>query len=339
MKKIIKTIIGILVFAGIIAAGVMYYLLFSNNVKKDTILYIPHNSTFSSVIDSLKKYDALKSYKTFYFTAKWKKYPQKIKTGKYDIKTGMNNRQILNMLISHSQSPVNVYVPSVRTVDRLATMVAKDFEFSSKDLMDLLNNEDTLKNLGFTKQTVPALFLPDKYEFYWDYTAHDFLMRMYKEYQKFWNEERLSKAEQIGLTPVEVTTLASIVQAEQMEHPDERPRIAGLYLNRLKKGIPLQADPTVIFAIGDFSKKRVYERDTKYPSPYNTYIHKGLPPGPILIPYKNSIDAVLNYEKHNYYYMCAKEDFSGYHNFSKTLAGHLRNAKKYQQALNKAGIR
>ena len=339
MKKILVRLIIFIALVGVIVAGGLYYVLLSGNVKNKTILYIPHNSTFSSVLDSLKKHDAVKSYKTFYFTAKWKKYPQKIKTGKYEIKRGMNNRQIVNMLISHSQTPVNVYVPSVRTVDRLAKMISKEFEFSSQDLIDLLNNEDTLKKLGFTKQTIPALFLPDKYEFYWDYTAHDFLMRMFKEYQKFWNDERLTKAKQIGLTPIEVSILASIVQAEQMEHPDERPRIAGLYLNRLKKNIPLQADPTVIFAIGDFSKKRVYQNDTKYPSPYNTYLHTGLPPGPILIPYKNSIDAVLNYEKNNYYYMCAKEDFSGYHNFSKTLSGHLKNAKKYQQALNKAGIK
>lgn len=211
--------------------------------------------------------------------------------------------------------------------------------FSSEDLLEFLNSEDSVKKYGFTPETVKAMFLPDSYEFYWNVPVNKFCDRMYYYYKKFWNKNRLSKAQKIGLSPLEVSVLASIVQAEQARKTDEQPIIAGLYLNRLRKGIPLQADPTVIYAIGDFNRKRLLKKDLKYPSPYNTYINKGLPPAPINFPTRQAIDAVLYYDPNDYLYMCAKDDFSGYHYFSKTLRQHNIYARRYQRALSKSGIK
>lgn len=337
-SKIFIFLISIIIL-GVIAAGIFYSSFFKPNVKNDFILHIRHNSTYQAVIDSIKAQNGLINYQSFERTCKLKKYPDNIKSGRYEIKKGMNNRQILNILISGNQSPIKVYIPSTKNIKNFCIYIAKNFEFSKDDLYKIITNSDSLKKYGYNKQTFPAMIIPDTYEFYWDISANEFLQKMKKENERFWNEERRKKAQQINLSPIEVSTLASIVQAEQGEHPDERPIIAGLYINRLKKGIPLQSDPTVLFAIGDPHKTRVYLDDTKINSPYNTYIHKGLPPGPILIPDKSSIEAVLNYDKNNYLYMCAKDDFSGYHYFSSTLSQHTHYANLYHKALNKAGIR
>jgi UPF0755 protein len=192
--------------------------------------------------------------------------------------------------------------------------------------------------LGFNNQTIPALFLPDTYEFYWNTDAEGFVVRMFQEYNKFWTEERKQKAQSKGLTPIQVSTLASIVNKET-NMSDEMPRVAGVYLNRLKNNWLLQADPTLVFAWDDYSIRRVLDRHKEIESPYNTYKYIGLPPGPICIPSIAAIKAVLDAEDHNYFYFCAKEDFSGYHNFAKTLAEHNRNAIKYQQTLNQRGIK
>jgi len=194
------------------------------------------------------------------------------------------------------------------------------------------------QKLGLSDDNVACIFIPNTYEFYWNTSADQFVKRMLKEYQKFWNNDRKAKANKIKLNYYEVATLASIVEKEQNIKRDERPEIAGLYLNRINKKMKLESDPTLIFALGDFTIKRVLNKDKKVDSPFNTYKHKGLPPGPICIPSINSIDAVLNASDHKYIFMCAKEDFSGYHNFAKTYAKHLINARKYQKALNKRKI-
>ena len=207
----------------------------------------------------------------------------------------------------------------------------------SIDIANLLTEKSILQEYNFTKQTLPALFIPNTYQVYWNISAKDFLNRMFKEYKRFWTEERQNKAKAIGLTPIEVSILASIVE-EETNNKSEKPMVAGLYINRLKKGMPLQADPTVKFAWQDFTLRRITNKHLTIDSPYNTYKITGLPPGPIRIPSPEGIDAVLNYSKHNYLYMCAKEDFSGTHNFASTLSEHNRNARKYWDALNKRKI-
>jgi len=200
--------------------------------------------------------------------------------------------------------------------------------------LGLLNNKDFITELGFKKETVLCLFLPNTYEFYWSTDAKQFILRMNDEYKKFWNETRTKKAKEVNLTPIEVSILASIVQAEQGRFNDEKPTIAGLYINRLTQGIALQSDPTLVYAAGDFSIKRVLNVHKEINSPYNTYMYAGLTPGPINLPEISSIDAVLNYEKHDYLFMCAKDDFSGYHYFAKTASQHNVYAQRYHAALN-----
>ena len=207
----------------------------------------------------------------------------------------------------------------------------------SIDIANLLTEKSILQEYNFTKQTLPALFIPNTYQVYWNISSKEFLNRMFKEYKRFWTEERQNKAKAIGLTPIEVSILASIVE-EETNNKSEKPMVAGLYINRLKKGMPLQADPTVKFAWQDFTLRRITNKHLTIDSPYNTYKIIGLPPGPIRIPSPEGIDAVLNYSKHNYLYMCAKEDFSGTHNFASTLSEHNRNARKYWDALNKRKI-
>ena len=200
-------------------------------------------------------------------------------------------------------------------------------------------NPDFIKKLDLTRDKAGCIFIPNTYEFYWNTSARDFVERMLIEYKKFWSQKsRKNKADRLGLNWYEISVLASIVEKEQNIKYDERPKIAGLYLNRLEKKMKLESDPTLIFAIGDFDIKRVLNKDKKIDSPYNTYLNQGLPPGPICIPSINSIDAVLNHENHGYIFMCAKEDFSGYHNFAFDYSSHLVNARKYQRALNKKKI-
>ncbi len=345
MSKIKKIVIKLLIFVAIlfiIATFGVYKVMFSPNIiskNKITFLYIPTGGSIQNIVDSLEAKGLLKSKKTFLLTAKIKKYDQHIKAGKYEIDSAETNWHLINKLRSGKQTPIKLVVPSVRTINDLCEKVSPKLEFSEDQLLILLHNQEFIKKLGFNKYTIPALFLPNTYEFFWNTSAKKFVNKMDKEYKKFWTKERKDKAKKLNLTPIQVSTLASIVQAEQMQHRDERARIAGLYLNRLKKGIPLQSDPTVIFAIGDFSIKRVLNYMLKKNSPYNTYLYPGLPPGPILIPEPSSIDAVLNAEKNNYLYMCAKDDLSGYHYFSTNLTQHLMYAKKYYSVLNKLNIK
>ena len=341
--KLIKRLFIIFIVIGIITVAVGYYLIFTPNVEiqdKDYVyLYIPSNATFNDVLDSLENKHIIKNWNSLLFVMKLKKYDKLIKSGRYKIKNHWSNNTLVNVLRAGLQEPVKFTFNNIRTKEQMAKRAATVLEPDSVDFITAFSNDTLLKKYGFNSQNILAMFIPNTYEFYWNTTPKKFLERMKKEYDKFWTSERLEKAKKIGLSPLEVIILASIVQAEQMQHPDERPRIAGLYLNRLKKGIPLQADPTLIYALGDFSIKRVYDWMKNIDSPFNTYKHTGLPPAPIITPDVSSIDAVLNAENHGYLYMCAKDDFSGYHYFSKTLKQHLIYAKRYQQALNKLGIK
>lgn len=263
-----------------------------------------------------------------------------LKAGKYLIKKKWSNNKLVNQLyLMRNQNIIDLYVPSVRNIFILAGKVAKQTKLDSISLVDLFNDKNTHEKLGFSSFTFPTFFLPNTFEIYANINEEDFMDLMANAYKKFWNLSRIEKANKIGLSQSEVTVLASIVQMEQQVRMNEHAKIAGLYINRLKKGMKLQADPTVKFALNQPKLKRVLNRHLKYDSPYNTYMYTGLPPGPICIPEITVIDAVLNYEKHNYIYMCAEPTYSGKHNFAVTYKDHMKNYQLYKNWLNQEGIR
>jgi UPF0755 protein len=260
-----------------------------------------------------------------------------VKPGRYKLETNMSNREAIALLRSGNQTPIRITFNNVRTIDELSERITANIEAQPDELRELINNEEILEEYGFDKHTIKCMFLPNTYEVYWDIKASELMARMKQEYDHFWNEERLQKAMELRMTPVEVIVLASIVEAESNKM-DEAPIIAGLYINRLKRGMPLQADPTLVYAAGDFSIRRVLNVHKEIDSPYNTYKFTGLPPGPIRFPDIRIIEATLNHEKHDYLFMVAKEDFSGYHRFTSKLSEHLKYARKYQEALNAARL-
>ncbi len=262
----------------------------------------------------------------------------RLRPGCYDVQPGENILEIFRRLRNGQQTPVSLVLPVVRTMPDMARFLSHHLMMDSTAVADSLRDSTFTARYGFTPQTVPALFVPNTYEVYWSTSLPDFMQRMQREYKAFWNEERLGKAQQAGFTPVEVATLASIVDAETANNA-EKPMVAGMYVRRLQIGMPLQADPTVVFALGNFKLRRILRHHLTVQSPYNTYQHAGLPPGPIRVASVAGIDAVLNHVKHNNIYMCAKEDFSGTHNFAATYAEHLRNARRYQRALNARNIK
>lgn len=315
----------------------LYTYIFNENVKGSPVIILPEGTTFSQVIDTLKANDALINYKAFGWVSKKKEYPDNIKPGRYHLTAEMNTNEIVNLLRAGIQEPLDVTFNNVRFKEDLAGKVSRYIQADSLSLVNLFTNNEKIEELGFTPETFNAMFIPNTYEFYWTTTAEEFADRIKKEYEKFWNEGRREKADKMGLTPVEVSTLASIVR-EETNKRDELARVAGVYINRLTRGIPLQADPTVKFAAGNPAINRVLNSHLKIDSPYNTYMYTGLPPGPINFPDIEAIDAVLNFEDHDYLYMCAREDFSGYHNFASTLSEHNQNAARYRAALDKEKI-
>ena len=341
IKKVIISFVAIIFLFGILLAHRLYSYVYQPNIKLNEktqqFIYIPTNSRFSDIVRILSDEGLLIDKNSFEWVAERKNYRYNIKAGRYFINRELNNNELLNLLRSGEQIPVKVTFNNLRTKQQLAGKITSQIEADSIAIIQHLNDTTFLIETGLNPNNVNSLFIPNTYELYWNTSAKQFVDRMQKEYNKFWNNERLKKAETIGLTKFEVSALASIVEMESYKK-DERPIIAQLYLNRLKKGMKLQSDPTIIFAIGDFTIRRVLTKDLKIDSPYNTYLHKGLPPGPICIPSINAIDAVLNASKNDYLFMCAKEDFSGYHNFAKTSRGHTKNAKKYRRALNKRKI-
>ncbi len=305
---------------------------------ENNILLIPTGSTLDDVIDSLKMNGQILNENHFRWTAGKMDYgDETIKKGRYIISPYSNNRTLVTILRGGRQTPLQLTIHNVRTIDQLAGRVADRLEFDSIELTEYLNHHfDSLA--GTTPPTRLTRFLPNTYEFYWTVSPEEFCNRMLKEYDHFWTEERKAKAEKIGLTPEEVYTLASIIEKETNYNP-EKPRMAGVYLNRIREGIPLQADPTIVFALGEFDLKRILYSHLEVDSPYNTYKNLGLPPGPIYMPGLASIDAVLNKEDHNYRYFCARptEDGPG-HAYAETLQAHHMNAQRYQNWLTKNGI-
>ncbi|WP_036385448.1 endolytic transglycosylase MltG [Muricauda sp. MAR_2010_75] len=339
LKKVLwaTAILGLLI-CGFIAYQI-YSAIFSPNTQfnnDEAFVYITSDATFSEVKDSLEP--LLKDLSTFEAVAQRKGYITNIKAGKYAIKKGMNNNEIINTLRS-ANLPVDVSFNNQESLALLAGRVSEQIEADSISLLEAFNDPGFLNETNFDEDSKLGMYLPNTYEFFWNTNAEEFRERMLKEYQRYWNEERLQKAKSLDLTPSQVIALAAVVQKETAK-VDERPRVAGVYLNRIRKGILLQADPTVIFAIkkqtGNYDTiiKRVLYRDLEMDSPYNTYKYAGVPPGPITMPDISSIEAVLNPEKHDYLYFVADVSNFGYHKFAKTLAQHNRNKVQYIQWLN-----
>lgn len=343
LKKIAISIFIILTITGGVGAYLAYRIIKQPNLalgnKKSKIIFIPTGSDFNDVLELLSKDGLLIDPVSFEWLAKQKQYTENVKPGRYRLLARMGNNELINILRSGMQEPVNVAFHSLRTKEELVSRICNKLEADSLELISYLNDRQYMQeNFGMDANSALSLFIPNTYEFYWNTSAEDFLKRMAKEYKNFWTEERKAKAKKLGLSQTEVAILASIVQAEQWRHNDEKAIIAGLYLNRLRMGMALQSDPTIIYALGDFSIKRVLNKDKQIDSPYNTYKYLGLPPGPVNLPEISSLDAVLNAEKNNYLYMCAKEDFSGRHNFTRNYDEHMRNADRYRRALNKEKI-
>ena len=341
MKKRTKTLLAclaaLLVF-GVAGIAHIYYYFFAQpfQIKETTYIYIDRDDDVDSVYTKVMETGNPKQMHGLESLVRYKGYTPK--TGRYAIKPTDNMRYLHRRLSMGYQTPVRLTIGSVRTLDRMARNASRQLMIDSVEIATLFADTAFIHKLGYTKETLPALFIPNTYEVYWDMSAEDFMARMQKEHKAYWNAERMKKAEAIGLTPIEVATLASIVEEETAVNA-EKPMVAGLYINRLKKGMLLQADPTVKFSMGDFELRRILYKHLETDSPYNTYKYAGLPPGPIRVPSYQGLESVLNYAKHNYIYMCAKEDFSGTHNFAVTSAQHGANARRYQQALNKRGIR
>jgi len=336
-KIILAVAIIILLVGGFYGLNIYKTYLAANVSGNQEYLYIKTGSNYDDLLITLENKGIVNDLDAFKKAATKMNLAASLKPGRYRLKEGLNNRTLINKLKAGNQDPVQLKFQNIRKKENFAAYMAKNVEADSLAFIHVLDSTALLEKYGFNTDNVYTLFIPNTYEFYWNIKPVDFFEKMQKEYTKFWTIVRKQKAEALKLTPIQVSILASIVDAEAL-YDKEMPIIAGLYLNRLNRGILLQADPTVIFANNDFTVKRVTNSLLKVDSKYNTYKYKGLPPGPIMMPSINAIDAVLNRQVNNYIYMCAKEDFSGYHNFAENEAQHNINAKKYREALNKRNI-
>ncbi len=343
MNKKRKILVVLLLVGSTLLSSFAFYsyqVVYTANLqvdKEETFFYIPDGADFKYVQNALYDLKIVNDLVAFSFLAKMMDYHEAVKPGRYKIKKDMSNLEAIRMLRAGDQTPTTVSFSSAKKLTDLSEQITKNIQVTPGEFDQLILDSAVMASYGFKPETFISMFIPNTYEVYWTIKPKELLDRLYKEYNNFWTPERLQKAEQLSFSKEEVSTLASIVQAETSKN-DEKPIVAGLYLNRLRRGIPLQADPTLIFALDDFTIKRVLRKDKQVESPYNTYKYAGLPPGPIRMPNIASLDAVLNYESHDYLYMCAKEDFSGYHNFAKTLRQHNINARKYQRALNQQKV-
>lgn len=305
---------------------------------KDNIeIYIPTGAVYEQVLDTLASKNLIQSKSVFSWIANKKKYISNIKPGRYVVNENINYLDLINLLRAGNQAPVMVTFNNVRTLNDLAGKIGGQIEADSLSILDFLSDEENYSKDGFSREEVISVFIPNSYELFWSSTPRDLYNRMLREYKKFWNQNRLDAAANEGLSPLQVSILASIVDDEVIK-VEEKPRIAGVYLNRIKRGIPLQACPTIKFALNDFTITRILDVYLEVDSPYNTYKHNGFPPGPIRCASIEGLDAVLNAEKHDYIFFVAKADFSGYHNFSRTLAEHNRYANQYQKELDNRKI-
>lgn len=330
-KKIIYAILLIVLIAG----GFIGWQIFGPTVSapREKYFYIKTGATYTEVKTALLEQKIITG--TFFFDriAKKLKYPQTIKAGRYQINKGMSLYKLLRMLRSGQQTPVKLVINKLRTPENLAQKIASYFECDSASVIDILKNTELLRKYKLDSNTVMTAIIPNTYHLLWNASPEKIFDKLYSEKEKFWNEERKTKAIALNMTPEEIYTIASIVE-EETNKEEDKGKIASVYFNRLETGMKLEADPTVKFALKDFGLKRILFRHLSYPSPYNTYINAGLPPGPICTPSANTIDAVLNAPQTNYIFFVAKPDFKGYSNFASTYTEHLVFAKAYQQALD-----
>lgn len=326
----------VLAAVAVLAALNFYGTFYHNNVKaaeKQPEIRIYRNFDYPQLLEALRSSGVIDNEKTLLRAARAMKLEENFKPGLYKLRPGMGNKAIVRTLQKGWQQPVRLVIPGYfRSLDRFAEFLGEHLEADTQAFRDALYDKALADSYGFAPETFIGMFIPNTYEVWWTVTPRDLVERMHSEYEKFWAGDRDAKAMAIGLTRQEVSTLASIV-IEESKYEPELPRIAGVYMNRLGRDMLLQADPTVLFAIGDPSIKRVLNRHLETDSPYNTYKYAGLPPGPITMPPVVAIDAVLNYERHDYLYFCAKDTFDGQHVFAKTLSAHNENARRYQRAL------
>lgn len=343
----LKRFVTLVALIGLVVVSIYGYRLyteaFSKNVQnwnESDYLYVPANTSYLELRKIVAPY--LNDVEAFDAMAEQTKYAGNVVSGRFKIKNGMSNYDLIQAL--RRNIPVRLTFNNQERLENLVARIASQIEADSVQLLQTFTDPEFLSESELTRETVLASFIPNTYEFYWDVSPIKVRNTLHREYLRFWNAERRAKAEALNLTPVEVVTLASIVQKETAKD-DEKERVAGVYLNRLNNGMPLQADPTVVYAkklyTSDFDQviKRVYHKDLEIPSPYNTYLNVGLPPGPIFMPDVSSVDAVLNAENHDYVYFCASVERLGYHEFAKTLEEHNRNSQQYRSWLNKQGIR
>lgn len=313
-------------------------------LQNTTYLYVDADDNVDSISQKIESQTAPESMRVFHLFAGLLNLKDRIRTGRYEVSPQHTMLNLIRDIRNHHEKPIMLVVPSTRTMDAMAGKLANQLMLDSASIEQYLKDEGNIKALGYTKETLPGLFIPNTYEVYWDVSIPKLMERMQKENAAFWNEGRMNKLQEVSqyageeMTKEKVITLASIVDSETADD-GEKPTIAALYMNRMRKPMALQSDPTVIFAVGDFSIRRVLHEHLKVESPYNTYRNLGLPPGPIRVPSIAGIDAVLNHDKNDYIYMCAKEDFSGTHNYAVSYGEHLRNAARYTKALNERGIR
>lgn len=301
-------------------------------------VYIDPDDTRDSVIAKIQPFANTMGLTGLSSLVRHSEYGEHIRTGRYAIEPGEGAITVFRKLRSGRQASMHLTVPETRTVDRLAAVLGQKLMIDSADIAEALTSQEYCEKLGYDTCTITAMIVPNTYDVYWDISVDKLLERLQKEHDRFWKGDRITKAARIHLTPVEVATLASIIDEETANNA-EKPMIAGMYLNRLRLGMPLQADPTIKFALKQFELKRIYQKLLSTDSPFNTYRNTGLPPGPIKVASIKGIDAVLNAVSHEFVYMCAKEDFSGTHNFARTYQEHLKNAAKYSKALNERGIK
>ncbi len=346
MKKVLRIIAALLLLLGLYIGYDYYRKVWAVNttMKKDEqkVLYIYSGASYQEVLDSLRAKDILRKVDNFDWVARKKNYPSLVKPGRYVLEGKMTNNKLVNKLRAGDQDPIRITLHDISGIYELAGKLGHQLEPDSLSFLTLFESSDALSAFGVDKNTVTAYFLPNTYEVWWNTSATAFLKRMRQEFDRFWTEARLNKAAALELSPVEAVTLASIVEKETVQ-PDEKPMVAGLYLNRLKRGMLLQSDPTSVYGYKldhpHETIRRVYNKHIRYDSPYNTYIYPGIPPGPIKIPALSSIDAVLNHSDHNYIFMAADPERPGYHNFATNLRQHNINARKYRNWANRAGVR
>lgn len=306
------------------------------NLESPQYIYIDETKDFENVVEQLNKMN-LPSEKILRIISDRMRYPHAVKSGRYEVVDGMTMIDVVRMLRSGNQKAVNLTFNNIRTIENLAGRISNQLMLDSVELLNALSDRLVAEKYGFDENTFVSMFIPNTYQVFWDTGVDNLLKRMKREYNSYWSDDRKAKADRLGLTPIQVSILASIVE-EEATYADEYPIVAGLYLNRLERGMKLEADPTVKYAIGDFALRRILFRHLEVESPYNTYRVEGLPPGPIRVPSVAAIDATLSPQSHKYLFMCAKDDLSGRHNFAVTHAEHARNAARYQRALNERGI-